>query len=623
MAQSILIGQLLDELRSLDENESLEVKRGSEVGRSVMETICAFSNEPRLGGGTILLGVAEATSSKGYSLVGVEDPDKTQKDIASRCATDFNLRIRPQIKVESIEGKTIIAIHVAELPEDQKPLYFQSTGLPRGAFRRIGSTDQRCTDEDLVIFFGREKRFDSSIVEDSSLEDISDEALRQYRSYRSKVNPHAEELSYTDKELLRALNCIKIVNERELLTVAGLVVFGKKRALRRLMPMMRVDYLHAPSSEWITDPEHRYEQTEFNGGIISLVERIFSTIIADIPRAFHLSSGAIQARTESTLPELVLREAVVNALIHRSYREDSPIQIIRYPNRIEIHNAGYSLKPVETILDPGSVNRNALIASIFHETNLAETKGSGFRTMQRLMTQNMLPPPVFVSDRAKNKCTLTIFLHNLLSTEDMVWVDAIGATHLSDNQKLALVFLREIGAIDNSSYRQIAFVSVRQATNDLRTLKELGYVTQEGKSKGAIYKLAAMVGNEQTMVGNKQTMVGNDQTMVGNDQSIVGKASVRGFLTDRLPQALKEKIEALKGRSEPQEISQLILEVGEVTDFSATEIAALLKRNEKYVKSTYLRPLLDLGELEYTIPDMPRHPMQRYRVKKQQSKPSK
>lgn len=305
----------------------------------------------------------------------------------------------------------------------------------------------------------------------------------------------------------------------------------------------------------------------------------------------------------------MLREAVVNALIHRSYREDSPIQIIRYPNRIEIHNAGYSLKPVETILDLGSVNRNALIASIFHETNLAETKGSGFRTMQRLMTQNMLPPPVFVSDRANNKCTLTIFLHNLLSTEDMVWVDAIGATHLSDNQKLALVFLREIGAIDNSSYRQIASVSVRQATNDLRTLKELGYVTQEGKSKGAIYKLAAMVGNEQTMVGN--------------DQSIVGKASVRGFLTDRLPQTLKEKIEALKGRSEPQEISQLILEVGEVTDFSATEIAALLKRNEKYVKSTYLRPLLDLGELEYTIPDMQRHPMQRYRIKKQQSKPSK
>ena len=382
------------------------------------------------------------------------------------------------------------------------------------------------------------------------------------------------------------------------------------------MPMMRVDYLHASSSEWITDPEHRYEQTEFNGGIISLVERIFSTIIAGIPRAFHLSSGAIQARTESTLPELVLREAVVNALIHRSYREDSPIQIIRYPNRIEIHNAGYSLKPVETILDPGSVNRNALIASIFHETNLAETKGSGFRTMQRLMTQNMLPPPVFVSDRAKNKCTLTIFLHNLLSTEDMVWVDAIGATHLSDNQKLALVFLREIGAIDNSSYRQIASVSVRQATNDLRTLKELGYVTQEGKSKGAIYKLAAMV-------GNKQTMVGNDQTMAGNDLSIVGKASVRGFLTDRIPQALKEKIEALKGRSEPQEISQLILEVGEVTDFSATEIAALLKRNEKYVKSNYLRPLLDLGELEYTIPDMQRHPMQRYRIKKQQSKPSK
>lgn len=159
-----------------------------------------------------------------------------------------------------------------------------------------------------------------------------------------------------------------------------------------------------------------------------------------------------------------------------------------------------------------------------------------------------------------------------------------------------MVFLREIGAIDNSSYRQIASVSVRQATNDLRTLKELGYVTQEGKSKGAIYKLAAMVGNNQTMVGNVQVGV---------------------LLTDRLPQSLKRRVEALKGRSEPREIRQVILEVGEVADFSASEIAALLKRNEKYVKTEYLRPLLKTGELEYTIPDMPRHPMQRYRAKKQ------
>jgi ATP-dependent DNA helicase RecG len=48
---------LLETLNLLDEHEHVEAKRGSEVGRSVLETVCAFANEPGLGGGWLLLGV--------------------------------------------------------------------------------------------------------------------------------------------------------------------------------------------------------------------------------------------------------------------------------------------------------------------------------------------------------------------------------------------------------------------------------------------------------------------------------------------------------------------------------------------------------------------------------------
>ena len=48
---------LLQEIVSLDESHRIEVKRCTQVDRSVMETVCAFSNEPGLGGGYLLLGV--------------------------------------------------------------------------------------------------------------------------------------------------------------------------------------------------------------------------------------------------------------------------------------------------------------------------------------------------------------------------------------------------------------------------------------------------------------------------------------------------------------------------------------------------------------------------------------
>ena len=62
----------------------------------------------------------------------------------------------------------------------------------------------------------------------------------------------------------------------------------------------------------------------------------------------------------------------------------SPAQIIRYSNRIEILNPGYSLKDMASLGTPGSRLRNPVIAAVLHELNWAETKGSGSRTYYTL-----------------------------------------------------------------------------------------------------------------------------------------------------------------------------------------------------------------------------------------------
>ena len=67
--------ELLERLNLLDENECIEAKQASEVGKSVLETVCAFTNEPGLGGGWILLGVIreELALFPAYEAQGIEN----------------------------------------------------------------------------------------------------------------------------------------------------------------------------------------------------------------------------------------------------------------------------------------------------------------------------------------------------------------------------------------------------------------------------------------------------------------------------------------------------------------------------------------------------------------------
>jgi len=121
--------ELYDQLVKLDEHNQIEAKTCEcQVGRSLLETICAFANEPGLGGGHILLGVARDDDSPvtKYKIVGIQDPDKIQTDIASQCSTAFNHAIRPNIQSEEFNGHNVITLFVPEAQPSEKPIFFKS-----------------------------------------------------------------------------------------------------------------------------------------------------------------------------------------------------------------------------------------------------------------------------------------------------------------------------------------------------------------------------------------------------------------------------------------------------------------------------------------------------------------
>ena len=611
--QSIV--EIVEYLNNADECTTIEAKRGNEIDKSILETICAFANEPGLGGGIIVLGITRDESSlfPSYTIEGVENPDKLQLDLANQTASLFNQPVRPEIEVEVLSNKKIvIKIQVNELPDGQKPLYFKNTGLPKGAYRRIGSSDQRCTEDDLFVFYNKEDSLDSTIVNDTSLEDVSEEAISLYRNLRAKVNEYAEELNYSDKDLLRSLGCIKQDKGDWKLTYTGLLVFGNRMALRRLLPMVRVDYIRVPGNEWVEDPENRFTTIDMRGPLIQLVQRVFSAIADDLPKGFLLGDGEIQA-SNIGLPSKVLREALVNAFIHRTYRENQPIQIIRYGNRLEIKNPGFSLKPEEQLGEPGSKNRNPFIASIFHETNLAETKGSGIRTMRTLMEKSSLAPPTFESDHSANLFTTRLLLHHFLNETDLQWLDTLKEYELNEYQKKGLIFLREAGAIDNSTYRQLNACDVLRASNELRTLRDKELITQKGKGKATYY----IAGNNLNTYGDDLNTYGSDLNTYGDSLNTYGDNvnNEPKVLLNDLPIELKDKIEQLGQReTDIEKIKELIYELCSNRSFSVKELSIILNRKENTVLRNYIIPLKEDGKLQYTIPDMPKHPDQAYKA---------
>ena len=626
-------GELFGLLNEQDECTWIEAKGGSESSHSVMETICAYSNEPGLGGGYILMGVAvdQITLSPQYKVIGVSDPDKFQRDFATQCAGMFNFPIRPEVYVEKLNNKTIIKIWVDELPQRQKPVYFKSDGLPTGALRRIGSTDQHCTEDDMPVFYQDSTSFDQSPVKGVSLNDIDENAIKRYRALREKVNPTAEELTYDDAELLQALGCVNKERQGEL-NIAGLLLFGTSKAQRSSVPMLRVDYIRVPGNTWVENPNNRFTTIDMLGPLILILYRLIDAINADLPKGFLLTEHDIQA--ESTgLPMNALREAIVNALMHRSYREHRPTQIIRYDNRIEIINPGFSLKSTDKLGQPGSETRNPFIAAVFHDTNLAETKGSGIRAMRRLMQEAHMVPPTFESRRVENEFVSRLLLHHFLDEKDLQWLGQFEQLHLNDAQKQALIFVREVGAIDNQTYRQMADCDALRASNELRYLKTSKLLNAKKSGKATYYIAGDIILAPEADKGSALSIEGGALSIEGGALSIGGGALSIGSannvsdsainvggsainvetLIELLPENLITKIRNLSVReNDSAKIKEIIKEICTIRPYKRIEIAAILKKSEKHISRNYLKPMLGNNELRYLHPEMIHHPEQAY-----------
>lgn len=608
--------ELFEELNAVDESARIEAKRASELGKSVMQTVIAFANEPGLDGGYLLLGANWKTNDKGdvvYWAEGLSDLDKVQKDLASQCATMLNVVVRPEMQIETVDGKPVLVVYVPESDVSQKPIYAKATGLPRGAYRRIGSTDQHCVDEDLWVLRGETQPQtgpDMVVIRDATRDDIDPMAVAEYRRLRAEANPEAEELAYGDDDLLEAICALKRTDGELRPTLAGIVLFGKSLALRRLMPALRIDYIRVPGMQWVEDPDDRFVTTlDLRKPLMLALRQMQNTILDELPKGFRLDDGEMQSRQEPLLPRKVIREALANAAMHRSYQIHSPVQIIRYSNRIEVINPGFSLKDMADLGKPGSRLRNPAIAAVLHDLHWAETKGSGIRTMRRLSADAGLPLPEFNSDRQRNEFKATLFLHHLLTEDDYRWLKSLAGDTLSGEDAKVLIYARETGAVDNTACRDFSGLDTLTASQVLRRLRDRGLLVKQGSGSRTYYTLQAPLVEPDLHPEQARVPFDNEPPLMEGCK-LVDEGCKLDPAT--LPPELATLLLTSVNNLSREALRDLIVRLCAWQPLTGEQLATLLNKDRHYLRNKHLTPMVGNAQLSLRYPESAKHPHQAY-----------
>ncbi|WP_276677567.1 ATP-binding protein [Thalassolituus oleivorans] len=618
--------ELMEQLQLLDECPRIEAKRGTEIGSSVMQTVCALANELGLGGGYILLGVSEPDDQQNQFFVsGVTNTDQLLNTLHTNCREQFEHSIPVSAETVLLQGKTVIVVFVPELEPAAKPCTFKGkfdskNKRKTGVWRRGLNGDYECTQIELepLLLAKSGLGFEQVILPDAEWSDLDPDVIALYRQLRARVRPHAEELQASDQEMLRALNLVKKQNGEWLPNVAGLLLMGKPLALRRLLPSVRVDYVRISGTQWVEDPEQRFQTTlDLREPLLRLITKLEATILDDLPKHFRLEEGSTQRSDQPLLPQKVVREAVVNALMHRDYHVQQPILVVRYSNRIDIRNAGYSLKPETMLGEMGSKLRNPVLAAVLYDLNFAETKGSGIRTMRNLLEQIGLTAPVFANHVIANEFQATYLLHQLLGRDQLAWLSQFKHLQLTNDEARALILAKETGAVDNAGLRAVTGLDTLSASQVLGRLHhQHGLLVKGGAGPATYYQLADWSENqgELPLFGSqKSANTGDLSTNTGDLSTNTGDLDGN---RSHLPKLLEQRIRELTPKARQGQLWPVIVWLCALHPYKAEQIASLLGgRSDKSLKSSHLNTLREQKQLiAYRYPEVINHPDQAYQA---------
>jgi ATP-dependent DNA helicase RecG len=437
------------------ESQYVEFKRGTSM-EQLQNTAVAFSNAD---GGVILIGVHDDGTIAARALDA-----GTQDDIhrAMQAARDVG---RYGLSELDVDGKPVSVVGVARRREG-----FAQTSAGVVRIRR-GSRDDPLFGAELVRFANERTsaRYETTEV-DVELAEVSP-------SLRAEI-ARALRLSKATRDRLRSAELA--TDDR--LTVAGALYLTPDPS--RTLGKAFVEVLRFGDDSTI-DYDRR-EQVD--GPLHHVLEETVRRVAAEL--GTELVVLGTRRYELPRLPEIVLREAIANALAHRSYEAaGTAVRVELRPSAVVVRSPGGLPEPVtvENIRETNAA-RNLVVIRVLRALGLAEDVGRGVDVMQDTMAAEMLEPPRFRD--SGHEVAVELPIRSAVAPAERAWIHELERRGtLRGLDRIALVHAARGETLTNKRVRQLAAVDAHTARDVLHRLRDHGFLEQHGRRGGATYRL--------------------------------------------------------------------------------------------------------------------------------------
>ncbi len=389
--------ELLNQIKKIKcETQTLELKSaGSGCPKRLYDTLSSFSNQDD--GGIIVFGIDEQNN---YAQSGVYDAQDLQKKVNEQCL-QMEPVVRPLMTVVERDSKNFVAAEIPGMDLVERPCYYKGQGSLKGSFTRIGDSDVPMTDYEIYSYeaFRRKYQDDIRSVQRASLSALHKEKLAEYIRKLQTGKPNLSSLP--EQEICELMS---IVRNGEV-TLSAALLFGLYP--QAYFPQLCITAVAVPGNE-LGDVgaigERFLDNERIEGSIPEMLERALQFVRRNMKTKtiIHSDTGRREDRTD--YPMTAVREALINALVHRDYSmhtEGMPIQILMFEDRMEIHNPGgiYGRLRTDQLGKMQPDTRNPVLAAALEALGITENRYSGIPTIRRAFAEYGMREPEFSSKR--------------------------------------------------------------------------------------------------------------------------------------------------------------------------------------------------------------------------------
>jgi ATP-dependent DNA helicase RecG len=426
-----------------DETKHLEFKRVSgKMVTKALETICAFANAD---GGLLVLGLADVKEHKGSSrLFGVEENAEALDELERKLGSEFlpplgavqAIRVPCTLHNGPAKGQAghLVVIRVERSAQVHSLVH-------GGTFTRLERGNRPLSAEEITeLSYRRGTR--SAVAEPVpvALGRLNTLAWHRFLERRGPLTGSQAE------QLLNIGLAVNIDGQIQPLRAAVLLFAdepGGLLAAHGTRADVRVFVYDGKSALPGSTPNLRKEPKTIRGPLIDQIDRTVKAVMDELAQGVTLSGSGF--RTRHVYPERVVKEAIVNAVVHRDYRLNRDIVVRIFDDHIEVESPGLLPKGITpaTIHRTGSKTRNDLIAAHLRDFPAPPNldAGEGVKMMFAEMERAQLYPPQYREnpDAAVESLSVVLLNHERPSAWDEVsdWLDRHGSIANADVVRMA------------------------------------------------------------------------------------------------------------------------------------------------------------------------------------------